>query len=87
MYPLLKHGVPLPKITDFQRYLFIGPHPDDIEVACAPTVKQLTQSGKHVEFLILTDGGIGTIDLMLSGKELIERRQSESRASAALLGV
>lgn len=39
---ILKRVLPLPKLEQLESYLFIGPHPDDIEVACAPTVKKLT---------------------------------------------
>lgn len=87
MYPLLKRAVPLPKLESYERYLFIGPHPDDIEVACAPTVKKLAEAGKHVAFVILTDGRMGSIDPALSGEALALRRQAEARASAKLLGV
>lgn len=87
MYPLLKLAVPPPKLMAFERYLFIGPHPDDIEVACAPTVKRLTEAGKQVSFLIVTDGRMGSIDPALSGDTLVARRQAEARESAALLGV
>jgi len=84
---ILKHVAPLPKLGSFERYLFIGPHPDDIEVACAPTIRALTQAGKHVSFVILTDGRMGTTDLSLAGDPLVAVRQQESLASAKLLGV
>ncbi len=87
MYPLLKKAVPLPKLLEYQRYLFIGPHPDDIEVGCAPTVRRLVEEGKQALFLVLTDGCMGSIDPALSGAALIERRQAEARDSARLLGV
>lgn len=85
--PILKRAVPIPRPMAFDRYLFIGPHPDDIETACAPTVRALTDAGKRVAFLILTDGGAGTVDPALFGEELVERRREEARTSAALLGV
>lgn len=84
---LLMRAVPLPRPTAYESYLFIGPHPDDIEVACAPSVAALTAMGKTVSFAIVTDGGAGSADPALSGSELIETRQAEARASAALLGV
>ncbi|MEA4871047.1 MAG: PIG-L deacetylase family protein [Christensenella sp.] len=84
---ILKRVAPLPKLGSFERYLFIGPHPDDIEVACAPTIRALTQSGKHVSFLILTDGRMGAIDPSLSGDPLVEIRRREALDSAKLLGV
>ena len=84
---ILKHFMPVPRLTEFERYLFIGPHPDDIEVACAPSVRALTQAGKQVSFLIVTDGRMGAVDPKLSGDALVEIRKGESLASAKLLGV
>ncbi|MDP3447774.1 MAG: PIG-L deacetylase family protein [Eubacteriales bacterium] len=84
---ILRRVAPIPRLDSFARYLFIGPHPDDIEVACAPSVRALTQAGKHVSFLILTDGRMGAIDPALSGDALVQIRQAEARASAKLLGV
>lgn len=84
---LLKRLMPVPELTKFERYLFLGPHPDDIEVACAPTVRALTQAGKHVSFVILTDGRMGAIDPTLFGDPLVEIRRAEALASAKLLGV
>jgi len=84
---ILKHVAPLPKLENYERYLFVGPHPDDIEVACAPSVKALTGAGKHVSFVILTDGRMGATDPNLFGDDLIAIRQKEALASAALLGV
>ncbi len=84
---ILKSVAPIPQLTRFERYLFLGPHPDDIEVACAPTVRALTQAGKHVSFVVLTDGRMGAIDPNLFGDELVEIRKAEALASAKLLGV
>lgn len=84
---ILKSVAPIPKLPSFERYLFIGPHPDDIEVACAPTVRALTRAGKFVSFLIVTDGRMGAIDPKLSGDALVEIRKAEALASAELLGV
>ncbi len=84
---ILKHVAPIPKLDAFERYLFIGPHPDDIEVACSPSVRALTQSGKQVSFVILTDGRMGATDPALYGDALVAIRQREALASAMLLGV
>ena len=84
---ILKRVAPLPKLASFERCLFLGPHPDDIEVACAPSVRALTNAGKHVSFVILTDGRMGTTDLSIAGDPLVEIRRQESLASAKLLGV
>ena len=84
---ILRAVAPIPKLGSFERYLFIGPHPDDIEVACAPTIRALTAAGKHVSFVIVTDGRMGGIDPALFGEELVTIRQQEALASAKLLGV
>lgn len=84
---ILKRVVPVPRLTGFDRYLFVGPHPDDIEVGCAPTVAGLTAMGKQVSFLIVTDGSVGAIDPALHGEKLAALRREEALASARLLGV
>lgn len=84
---ILKRILPLPKLLQLESFLFIGPHPDDIEVACAPTVKRLTESGKHVTFLIVTDGRMGSADPTLWGDRLAALRREEAAASAKLLNV
>lgn len=83
---LLKKFVPVPKIENFENYLFIGPHPDDIEVACAPTVAKLVSMGKKVTFLVATDGRVGTTDPALADGKLVEIRKNEAVASAKFLG-
>ncbi len=82
-----KRILPLPKLEQLGSFLFVGPHPDDIEVGCAPTVKKLTDAGKHVVFLVVTDGRMGTADASLWGDRLAALRREEAKESAALLGV
>lgn len=84
---ILKSVAPIPRLDSFERYLFVGPHPDDIEIGCAPTIRALTQAGKRVSFLILTDGRMGATDPKLSGDALVDIRKAEALASARLLGV
>ena len=86
---ILKRAMPLPKLTEFERFLFIGPHPDDIEVGAGASAAALAAAGKKVAFLVCTDGRYGTenADLGLSSDELAALRQKESIASAAVLGV
>lgn len=76
---------PLPKLDSFDRYLFIGPHPDDIEIGAGATAAKLVQSGKAVAFLCCIDGrfGSGTVP----PEELIPMRRAEATVSAAALGV
>ena len=49
-----------PDIGSFSRYLFIGPHPDDIEIGAGATIARLAAMGKEICFLICCDGRYGT---------------------------
>lgn len=81
-----KKAVPIPKIEEQQRLLFVGPHPDDVEVACGGTVAKLAAAGKQITFLVVTNGCVGSVN-GLEGETLVQTRQKEALASAALLGV
>lgn len=84
---ILKIVIPIPKILEGNRFLFIGPHPDDIEIGAGATALRLTKLGKNVKFLICTDGRYGTEDPNADAIELIKIRQAEAKAAAAHLGV
>ena len=85
----LRFAAPLPKLESFQRYLFIGPHPDDIEIGAGATAAKLRAMGKEVCFLICTDGryGDGAAPAGLSREDLVALRRRERLASAKALGV
>ena len=86
---VLKFAAPAPKLTDYSRFLFIGPHPDDIEIGAGATAAALCAAGKQVTFLICTDGRYG-LDFAPPGttpEELIGIRKAEALAAAAVLGV
>ena len=82
-------AAPLPRLDDFERYLFIGPHPDDIEVGAGATAARLTAMGKQVSFLICTDGrfGLGNAPAGTTPEQLAGIRREESLAAARVLGV
>ena len=86
---VLKYAAPLPHIEQFERYLFIGPHPDDIEIGAGATAAKLAASGKQICFLICTDGrfGDGNVPDTGKGQALIDLRKQEAIRSAADLGV
>ena len=85
----LRFAAPPPKVETFERYLFIGPHPDDVEIGAGATAAKLAAAGKHVVFLICTDGrfGLETAPEGTTPEELKEIRKAEAMASAKLLGV
>lgn len=82
-------AAPAPKVTDFERYLFVGPHPDDIEIGAGATIAKLAAEGKKVSYLICIDGRFGDENAPqgTTPEELVEIRKNESRNAAAKLGV
>lgn len=84
---LIKAVASTPKIEKYKRYLFIAPHPDDIEIAVGGTVARLAREGKEVYFLVCTDGRFGTEDENVSPESLVAARREEQLASARILGV
>lgn len=86
---VVRAAVPLPKLEQYQRFLFLGPHPDDIEIGAGATAAKLVSSGKEVCFTVCTDGrfGLGNAPRGTTSEALISLRQEEAQNSAALLGV
>ncbi len=86
---VLRFAAPVPRIESFERFLLIGPHPDDIEIGAGATVAKLAEMGKTICFLICTDGrfGSGNAPEGISEEELAAMRMKEAVASAHALGV
>ncbi len=85
----LRFAAPPPEIERFERYLFLGPHPDDIEIGAGATAAKLAAAGKSVSFLICTDGryGLEHAPAGTSPEQLAAIRRAEAIASARALGV
>ena len=86
---VLRRAAPLPRLEDYECFLFLGPHPDDIEIGAGATAAKLAAAGKRVSFLICTDGRYG-LEHAPAGTDpeaLIEIRRREALASAGRLGV
>jgi len=85
-YQTLMGYVPLPNILESKKVLFVGPHPDDIEIACGGLVSELVDLGVKVKFLIVTDGGSGSND-STSIEKIVQTRKDESIKSAKFLRI
>ncbi len=84
----IKTAIKQKKIEQYDNFLFIGPHPDDIEIGAGATISKLSQMGKNITFLICTDGRYGKENCKeLTSMQLIEIRKKESIKSANFLGV
>ncbi len=86
---VLRFAAPVPQVESFQRYLFVGPHPDDIEIGAGATAAKLTAAGKRVTFLVCTNGrfGLEHAPQGTTPEELVGLRKAEAIASAQALGV
>jgi len=82
----LKNMAPIPNLLDFETYLFVGPHPDDIEISSGATISKLVSLGKKVFFLVITDGGAGSNDPEMDINKLVSIRLEEMKSSAEFLG-
>jgi LmbE family N-acetylglucosaminyl deacetylase len=74
---------PLPE--DWQRALAVVAHPDDMEYGAASAVARWTRQGKHVHYVLVTEGEAGISDL--SPAEVAPLRRAEQVASCAAVGV
>ena len=85
----LRFAAPVPKVEQFDRFLFLGPHPDDIEIGAGATAAKLSAAGKQVTFLICMDGryGLEHAPVGTTPEQLVEIRRDEAKASAKKLGV
>jgi LmbE family N-acetylglucosaminyl deacetylase len=84
---LMKLALPLPKFEKCESFAFIGPHPDDIEVACGPTIDKLVKMGKRVCFIVCTNGQYGSNDPAMTKENMVKIREKEAIAAAKVLGV
>lgn len=86
---ILRFAAPLPKLEAYSRFLFVGPHPDDIEIGAGATAAKLAAMGKQICFLVCLDGryGLNNAPAGTTPEQLIEIRKCEARQSAEFLGV
>src|SRR5437870_5817051 len=69
------------------RVLVVGAHPDDPEFACGATSALWAAEGKEIYYLVCTRGHKGTSDRDMTTERLIDLREREQRAAAAVIGV
>lgn len=87
---IIRAAAPLPDVEGFERFLFIGPHPDDIEIGAGATAAKLAAAGKTVCFFICTDGRFGFDHAPAAIKtpdEMASVRKEEAVHAAEMLGI
>ncbi len=76
-----------PDILQGKKALCVQPHPDDNEIGMGGTIAVLSSSGCRVDYLTMTDGGLGAVSPELIGEELVKVRTREVRDAGKILGV
>src|SRR5579862_9670512 len=79
---LLSHK--LTQRTPDMNVLFVGAHPDDIEIFCGGTAALYARQGHQVFFCVSTNGNVGSTTL--PPKEIAAIRHKEAANGAAVIG-
>jgi LmbE family N-acetylglucosaminyl deacetylase len=78
------HATPSPLTPKI--VLGIVAHPDDLDVGAGGTMAHFARQGAAVHYLILTDGGKGSDDLIMASKDLTAVRRHEQQAALDIIG-
>lgn len=70
-----------------KKVLVVSAHPDDPDFGAAGTVVCWASQGAHVTYVIVTDGSKGSAEPDMTSQGLVQIREVEQRAAAAVLGV
>lgn len=76
-----------PAPEDWDTYMWVVAHPDDLEFSSAGTVKKLINAGKKVVCIQVTSGDRGTGDRSFTRETLMATREHEMTESARRLGL
>jgi LmbE family N-acetylglucosaminyl deacetylase len=67
--------------------LVVGAHPDDPEFGCGGSIATWIGQGRPVTYIVMTRGDKGSHDPTMTAERLMQIREAEQRAAAAVLGV
>ncbi len=71
----------------YETYMWVVAHPDDLEFSSAGTVAKFAKEGKRIILIQVTSGDRGTADRSFTPETLAETREAEQLESAKRLGV
>lgn len=74
-------------MAETRRVMGIFAHPDDPEFFAGGTFARWAAEGAQITFVLATSGDKGSSDPQMTPERLIEIREQEERAAAAVLGV
>jgi len=69
-----------------QIVLGIAAHPDDLDVGAGGTLARFASEGAEIHYLILTDGGKGSDDPLMTSQQLTEIRHDEQQTALEIIG-
>ena len=61
------------------KVMFIGAHPDDVELGCGATMYKYSQMNYEIAVLILAEGSSGRYDNIIDNKALIKKEVNERK--------
>jgi len=67
--------------------LGVAAHPDDLDAGAAGSFAKWAKEGAKCYYLILTDGGRGSMDPNVTADRLVEMRREEQRAAGKIIGL
>jgi len=76
-----------PDETNYQTYMWVVAHPDDLEFSSGGTVAKFAAEGKQVILIQVTSGDRGTQDLSFTSETLGATREGEEQEAARRLGI
>jgi LmbE family N-acetylglucosaminyl deacetylase len=82
-----KDVFPIPSIDLAQKYVVFQPHSDDAAFYSGGLILKLIKAGKKVTLVTMTDGGLGSMDTLMTSQHLIEIRKEEDQKAGLALGV
>ena len=66
--------------------LGVAAHPDDLDVGAGGALAYFASQGAEIHYLILTDGGSGSDDPLMTSAELVTIRRKEQQAGLEIVG-
>lgn len=83
---IMRKIAPIPRVEEHKRFLFIGPHPDDVEIGAGGTAARLAGAGKSVHVLIATNGCCGAEKPDITRQDIAAVRAAEAAEAAKKIG-
>ncbi len=78
--------LPVPAIDSAQKYVVFQPHSDDAVWFAGGLLLKLSQAGKEIVLVTMTDGRLGSTDPAMTPERLVAIRKKEDEAAGKAIG-